>query len=534
MGFLQYPWLAALLPPPQLHRSAHPLATTRIAPTCAAGDAKNSSSTGAGIRAGGFSLLGGRARRPSNDDESGANDGTGDGTGNGIRIGSGQLLLAAAAWGAGSRLLRKSRPLPVVLVHGILDEAESMEEAAAWVRRALGKGSYVRCVEVGNGIVDSWSRSMGWQLEQLAEQLQADRRLAKGFHMIGHSQGALLARGYVQRYNAPRVHTLVSWVGPQAGQFGVPDWEANWPNAPAQAMKVINQVTSSMWCARAARPPPPPPIYRNAHRLRLRRYTPLTQARVSFSNYWRDPLRLPLYREKSTFLADLNNELVDAHGRPAPNRTYAKRLRSLKAFVLVISSDDTIIVPRESSWFGFYAPNSTEQIVPLQVRARLPDRPARQPARPLTAAAPPAQRSPLYTSDLIGLRALDRGGRLHFAACDCKHIEVPTERCRLQVWDQATRRFLLPQGALAGLMRYLRPDDDPEEAHEGRERRFRRPGAHESDAVVKRRLGRAERALGELSGEVERLRSAVRQRVERSRAAKPWGGFFGRRAPSTS
>ena len=131
-----------------------------------------------------------------------------------------------------------------------------MEEAAAWVRRALGKGSYVRCVEVGNGIVDSWSRSMGWQLEQLAEQLQADRRLAKGFHMIGHSQGALLARGYVQRYNAPRVHTLVSWVGPQAGQFGVPDWEANWPNAPAQAMKVINQVTSSMWCARAARPPP--------------------------------------------------------------------------------------------------------------------------------------------------------------------------------------------------------------------------------------------------------------------------------------
>ena len=384
MGFLQYPWLAALLPPPQLHRSAHPLATTRIAPTCAAGDAKNSSSTGAGIRAGGFSLLGGRARRPSNDDESGANDGTGDGTGNGIRIGSGQLLLAAAAWGAGSRLLRKSRPLPVVLVHGILDEAESMEEAAAWVRRALGKGSYVRCVEVGNGIVDSWSRSMGWQLEQLAEQLQADRRLAKGFHMIGHSQGALLARGYVQRYNAPRVHTLVSWVGPQAGQFGVPDWEANWPNAPAQAMKVINQVTSSMWCARAARPPQPsyrprcsPPAPPSRHR-----YTPLTQARVSFSNYWRDPLRLPLYREKSTFLADLNNELVDAHGRPAPNRTYAKRLRSLKAFVLVISSDDTIIVPRESSWFGFYAPNSTEQIVPLQVRASDRDLPAaRPPAR---------------------------------------------------------------------------------------------------------------------------------------------------------
>ena len=30
-------------------------------------------------------------------------------------------------------------------------------------------------------------------------------------------------------------------------------------------------------------------------------------------------------------------------------------------------------------------------------------------------------------------------------------------------------------------------------------------------------LGRAERALGELSGEVDRLRSAVRERVERRR-----------------
>ena len=520
MSFLQYPLLAALLPPPQLHRSIHPLTTTRIAPTCAAGDAKNSSSTGAGIRAGGFSLLGGRARRPSNDDESGANDGTGDGTGNGIRIGSGQLLLAAAAWGAGSRLLRKSRPLPVVLVHGILDEAESMEEAAAWVRRALGKGSYVRCVEVGNGIVDSWSRSMGWQLEQLAEQLQADRRLAKGFHMIGHSQGALLARGYVQRYNAPRVHTLVSWVGPQAGQFGVPDWEANWPNAPAQAMKVINQVTSSMWCARAARPLPPP-TYRVAHRPRR----PLLQVHAAHAGA---RLLLQLLARPAPPAA-VPREIhfprrpqQRARRRPRPPRAQP-HVRQAAALAQGVRARD--LVRRHHH-------RAARVVVVWVLRAQLDraDRAApgaRATARPaLPAARPPArsdrrrssaQRSPLYTSDLIGLRALDRGGRLHFAACDCKHIEVPTERCRLQVWDQATRRFLLPQGALAGLMRYLRPDDDPEEAHEGRERRFRRPGAHESDAVVKRRLGRAERALGELSGEVDRLRSAVRERVERRR-----------------
>ena len=514
--FAAAPHALALLRPPSLH-PVQRTAATRTAPTCAAGGAKNSTSS---ARRGGFSFLGGRARRPSNSDEGSTNDGTGDGTGNGVRIGSGQLLLAAAAWGAGSRLLRKARPLPVVLVHGILDEAESMEEAAAWVRRALGKGSYVRCVEVGNGITDSWSRSMSWQLEQLAGQLQADRRLSRGFHIIGHSQGALLARGYVQRYNAPRVHTLVSWVGPQAGQFGVPDWEANWPNAPAQAMKVINQVTSSMWCARAARPLPPP-TYRVAHRPRR----PLLQVHAAHAGA-RLLLQL-LARPAAAAAVPREVHLPRRPQQRARRREWPPRaqphVRQAAALAQGVRARD--LVRRHHH-------RAARVVVVWVLRAQLDraDRAApgaRATARPaLPAARPPArsdrrrssaQRSPLYTSDLIGLRALDRGGRLHFAACDCKHIEVPTERCRLQVWDQATRRFLLPQGALAGLMRYLRPEEDPEEAKEREERRFRRPGAHESDAVVKRRLGRAERALGELSGEVDRLRSAVRERVERRR-----------------
>lgn len=32
--------------------------------------------------------------------------------------------------------------------------------------------------------------------------------------------------------------------------------------------------------------------------------------------------------------------------------------------------------------------------------------------------------SELYKKDPLGLRLLDRTGRLHFAACDCKHREA--------------------------------------------------------------------------------------------------------------
>ena len=316
-------------------------------------------------------------------------------------------LTALGGAGVAAYATETTRPRPVVLVHGILDSAKNMELAGNWVRQALGLGAYVRCVEVGNGEIDSITRSMEWQLRQLAAVLQADERLREGFNMIGYSQGSLLARAFVQRFGRPRVHTLISWAGPQAGQYGCPDWEVNWPDAAAGTVKTLTQITSSMW------------------------YTPAIQEVVSFSNYWRDPHRLELYRARSTFLADVNNE-----GRGPPNRTYADRMRALEAFVLVASTADTIIIPRESSWFAFYAPNSTSEVLPLR-------------------------QSELYTKDLIGLRTLDRTGRLHFASCHCRHREVPTDLCRLQVWDRASRRFLEPQGALPSLLRWLRPQAQP-------------------------------------------------------------------------
>ena len=113
----------------------------------------------------------------------------------------------------------------------------------SWVRGALGRGTYVRALEVGNGYVDSISRGMNWQLARVVQQIQADEKLARGFNMIGYSQGSLLARAYVQRFNAPRVSTLISWVGPQAGQFGVPDLEP--------ILSQYSKLASPMWYAPA-------------------------------------------------------------------------------------------------------------------------------------------------------------------------------------------------------------------------------------------------------------------------------------------
>ncbi|EOD34304.1 hypothetical protein EMIHUDRAFT_449336, partial [Emiliania huxleyi CCMP1516] len=358
---------------------------------CAAPAAADSGNISSAPR-GGLRGLGGALRGAARS-RSGATSGRGG------RIAVAGGLLAALGLGGGAVAARRaSRPLPVVLVHGILDCSENMYQVEAWVRASLGRGGHVLNVEIGNGVVDSIARPMDWQLQELAAAIRADPALAEGFNMIGYSQGALLARGYVQRYNLPRVSTLVSWVGPQAGQFGVPAWD--------EMIGHINKITSAMWYTPAIQERAPP-------------------ERVSFANYWRDPMRLDTYRSNSAFLADLNNEVP---GRR--NESYATNLASLDAFVLVSSTIDSIIVPRESQWFGFFAPNSTSRIVPLR-------------------------RSPLWTEDWIGLRRLDAARRLHFASCACHHPEGPSQGGPLQVWDRATRRHLQRRGPLAAVGRWL-------------------------------------------------------------------------------
>lgn len=234
------------------------------------------------------------------------------------RLASGGLLAVSGAAGAVA-LKRKARVLPIVLVHGILSSAIHFEAVADWAH-ALGEDVYVRCMEVGNGEVDSITRTMEWQLARLADEIQADPNLRGGFNMIAHSQGTLLARAFVQRYDWPQVDTLISWVGPQAGQFGVPTYEP--------LLGYMNRLVSGVWYDK-----------------NLQSESGRT---LSFSNYWRDPTKLDVYRANSGFLADINNE------RDVKNTSYAERLSRLNHFLLVYSTSDTIIQPSISSWFGFY------------------------------------------------------------------------------------------------------------------------------------------------------------------------------------
>jgi len=124
------------------------------------------------------------------------------------------------------------------------------------------------------------------------------------------------------------------------------------------------------------------------------------------------PGRIDSYLASNKFLADINNEIPDTH-----NATYAKNLPALKKLVLVLFSQDETVVPKESSWFGSYAPSDEtfpgdKTIIPMRMQE-------------------------LYVDDTIGLRRLDKKGGVIFRTCDGVHMQL-TDEC----WKPLVEEFV--------------------------------------------------------------------------------------------
>jgi palmitoyl-protein thioesterase len=119
------------------------------------------------------------------------------------------------------------------------------------------------------------------------------------------------------------------------------------------------------------------------------------------------------YLESNHFLTSINNEL------PAPhkNATYAAHLKQLDALVLVLFAQDHTVVPKESAWFGSYAPEEEDDDA-----LRTPFDLGHD-----EKVIVPMRKQPLYIEDWIGLRTLDKSGRVKLVSCDVEHMHLSTE-----------------------------------------------------------------------------------------------------------
>lgn len=212
--------------------------------------------------------------------------------------------------------------IPTVFMHGLGDSGSNrgMKNLAKTVEDAY-PGAYSIAVDVADGM-KSYTSSIDSQVSDFAKVVASDPQLAKGFNAVGLSQGGLIVRAYVEQFNNPPVHNLISLCGPQGGvgdcPGGTPTWMCN----------VGKSVMYGMG--------------------------------FSFSGYWKNPEgddAEQAYLEKSKYLADINNDRDDK------NQRYKDNMLTVNKYVMVEALNDTVVVPHASEMHGFFKWGGTDEIV---------------------------------------------------------------------------------------------------------------------------------------------------------------------------
>ncbi|KFK31386.1 hypothetical protein AALP_AA6G105200 [Arabis alpina] len=262
-------------------------------------------------------------------------------------------------------MVHVSVSVPFIMLHGIAAECSKDKETNFTQLLSNLSGSPGFCLEVGNGERDSWFMPLTKQAEIACEKVKQMKELRQGYNIVGRSQGNLVARGLIEFCDdGPPVFNYISLAGPHAGISSVP------------------MCGSGLLCEIAD------------ELIKSDIYSDFIQDHLAPSGYLKIPTDMTKYLESSKYLPKLNNEIPNQR-----NSTYKDRFTSLHNLILVKFEDDKVIVPKDSSWFGFYPDGEFEPLLS-------------------------ANQTKLYTEDWIGLKTLDVAGKVKFVSVAGAHIKM--------------------------------------------------------------------------------------------------------------
>jgi len=223
------------------------------------------------------------------------------------------ILLLAASLSEGYK--------PVFIIHGLFEHSSSLDDLKSFIQQSH-PGTIVKTPNIYTN-----QRS----LRELREQIRAFGKLVKefssehkdGFHLIGFSQGGIIARAVLQTTPDLNIESFIALSSPINGQFGDTSYI---PFLPRIARSYISYLM----------------------------YTSFWQRRLSLANYWRDPQKSYRYRKYSRILAPLNNQTFYNTGMSWKWRENFLRIKKL---VLIGGPQDGVITPWQSALMGFYDSN---------------------------------------------------------------------------------------------------------------------------------------------------------------------------------
>ena len=222
----------------------------------------------------------------------------------------------------------------------------------------------IHCVEYGAGI-NNMLRPMNYQKKRACrelERLEGKYNLREGFLLFGSSQGNMISRYIIQSCSVGKyVKGYISSGGPHMGVL-------RWPHTSFEKYeKIINEITEDV------------------------AYTPALQDVVAPAGYFKSIRRHKEYLEHCKFLPELNNEKNFSQARK-------DRMTSLKFLVAIKYLQDTVVYPKESEHFGYYADETETTFIKMEDTNE-------------------------YKQDLFGMKTLNESNRLTFLDCDAGHVD---------------------------------------------------------------------------------------------------------------
>jgi len=260
---------------------------------------------------------------------------------------------------------------PIFFMHGIDGSHRDWESAIATIN-ATNPGTFMYAFSNYEGRLGSWSRldkQVSGVVKTMRKVISANKEImSDGYHLVCHSQGALLCRCIIESMSDHQVRHFVSLAGPQEGVYG---WDF---------LMQVGFFKKFPWLAHMT--------MKESHNIL---YSSLVQI-TSIGNMWHDPFYEHEYRKFNKFLPKYNG-LTASADELATYKANFVRLHHATFYTGTFTNTeyDGGIEPFQSGNIGFFKKNSNTTFRTMYDGV-------------------------LYKNDTFGLKTLDKAGNLEVIA----------------------------------------------------------------------------------------------------------------------